>query len=360
MSVQVDLATRTGPVRPVWAFFGYDEPNYTYMPHGRKLVGELSALSPEPVHIRVHHLLCTGDGTPMLKWGSTNAYTEDTAGKPRYDWTIVDRIFDTYVQAGAKPFVEIGFMPEALSVKPLPYMRVWPKPDDGTGWSYPPKDYAKWAELVRQWVLHSVERYGRREVESWYWELWNEPDIFYWRGTPEEYDRLYDYSADAVKRALPAARVGGPATTGPGNAKAAEFLRQFLAHCASGKNAATGGTGAPLDFISYHAKGSPEVVEGRVRMGIAKHLRDVAEGLEIVASFPQYRQLPIILTESDPEGCAACSARLYPNNAYRNDTLYAAYTAAHSERRPRSRRPPQLERRRNSHLGVRIRGSAIF
>lgn len=327
--IRVDLDARTGPWKPVWAFFGYDEPNYTYMKYGRKLVSDLAALSSVPVYFRAHHLLCSGDGTPMLKWGSTNAYTEDASGRPVYDWTIVDRIFDTYVNAGAKPFVEIGFMPEALSSNPRPYTRFWPKPDDGAGWSYPPKDYAKWAELVRQWVLHSIARYGKAEVETWYWELWNEPDISYWRGTPEEYNRLYDYTAAAVKSALPAARVGGPATTGPASPKAAAFLRQFLEHCARGANAVTGRPGAPLDFIAFHAKGNPRVVEGRVRMGLMKNLQDVAKGLEIVASFPQFRNTPVILTESDPEGCAACSARLYPHNAYRNGTMYSSYTAPH-------------------------------
>ena len=95
------------------------------------------------------------------------------------------------------------------------------------GWTYPPKDYAKWAELVNQWVKHAVAKYGRAEVESWYWEVWNEPDIRYWHGTPEEYDQLYDYTADAVKRALPTAKVGGPATTGPNDPKAADFSGSF-------------------------------------------------------------------------------------------------------------------------------------
>jgi xylan 1,4-beta-xylosidase len=328
VTIRVDAARRAGPMKPITSYFGYDEPNYTYMRNGQKLVRELAALRTDtPVYIRAHHLLVTGDGTPALKWGSTNAFTEDAAGKPAYDWRILDRIFDTYVNARAKPFVEIGFMPEALSTHPQPYTRHWPKPDDGKGWSYPPKDYSKWAELIRQWVLHSIERYGRSEVASWYWEVWNEPDISYWRGTPEEYDQLYDYAVDAVKRALPDARVGGPATTGPANPRAAAFLKQFLEHCARGRNYATGKTGAPLDFITYHAKGAPKVVESRVRMGIAKNLRDVAKGFEIVASFPQFQKLPIILSESDPEGCAACSARTYPQNAYRNGPLYASYTA---------------------------------
>ena len=327
VAIRVDSASRQGPLRPIWKYFGYDEPNYTYMTYGRKLVGEISASSPTPVFIRVHHLLCTGDGTPAMKWGSTNAYTENASGEPVYDWKIVDKIFDTYIQAGAKPFVEIGFMPEALSVQPEPYTRHWPKPDDGVGWSYPPKDYEKWSQLISQWVRHSVARYGTGEVESWYWEVWNEPDISYWRGTPDEYDKLYDYAAAGVKRVLPTARIGGPASTGPDNPKAAAFLRQFLEHCARGTDYATGRPGVPLDFISYHAKGAPEVVDGHVRMGLSRNMNDVAKGLEIITAFPQFKELPIILSECDPEGCAACSARLYPHNAYRNGTLYPTYTA---------------------------------
>jgi xylan 1,4-beta-xylosidase len=324
VQVTVDAAQRLAPFKPVYRFFGYDEPNYTYMQHGRKLVADLAALSPEPVHLRAHFLLATGDGKPDFKWGSTNVYTEDASGKPVYDWTVIDRIFDTYREAGAKPFVEIGFMPQALSTRPDPYRPVW-SPGSAfdryyVGWAYPPKDYGKWGELVYQLARHAGERYGRAEAESWYWEVWNEPDIPYWRGTPDEYNRLYDTAVRAVKRALPAARVGGPATTGPAAPKAAAYLRQFLEFCER--------TGAPLDFISYHAKGRPTVVEGHVRMGLARNAEDVDTGYRIVNSFPKFRNLPILLTESDPEGCAACSARVYPQNAYRNGPLYASYTAA--------------------------------
>ena len=82
---------------PIWAWFGYDEPNYTYMKDGKKLLSELAALSPVPVYVRAHNLLTSGDGIAALKWGSTNAYTEDEQGKPVYNWTIVDSIFDTYI-----------------------------------------------------------------------------------------------------------------------------------------------------------------------------------------------------------------------------------------------------------------------
>jgi xylan 1,4-beta-xylosidase len=328
VTIRVDAAASQGPLDAIWAYFGYDEPNYTTAAHGRELIAELTALSSVPIHFRTHNLLTTGDGTAALKWGSTNAYTEDANGKPVYDWKIVDAILDTQMRGGNKPFVEIGFMPEALSVKPEPYQHTWPKGPLDTGWAYPPKSYEKWGELVRQWVLHCVERYGAAEVASWNWEVWNEPDIFYWHGTPEEYDKLYDYAADAVKRALPAARVGGPATTGPLGEHSSEYLRQFLEHCARGKNFATGGTGAPLDFITFHAKGSPKFTDGHVVMGIASNLTAVDHGLAIVGEFPEYAKLPIVLSESDPDGCAACAATVYPQNAYRNGTMYPAFTAA--------------------------------
>lgn len=332
VSVRVDAAARIGPLTPIWAFFGYDEPNYTYMKDGRKLLTQLADLSPVPVYVRAHNLLTSGDGTPALKWGSTNVYTEDAAGNPKYDWTIVDRIFDTYVERGMKPLVEIGFMPEALSVKPQPYRHSWslgePYANIFTGWAYPPKDYAKWAELVYQWVRHCVERYGRQEVESWLWQPWNEPNIGYWQGTPEEFHKLYDYSVEAVKRALPNARVGGPHSTGPGDARAERFLRDFLEHALRGRNYATGRSGSPLDYIGFHAKGRPRVEDNSVVMGVEHQLRSLAKGFEVIASFPDLRTRPVIIGESDPEGCAACSARVYPQNNYRNGTMYSSYTAA--------------------------------
>lgn len=214
VSIRVNLNSRKGPMKPIWAYFGYDEPNYTYMKDGRKLLTEISKMSKIPVNVRVHSLLVTGDGTPALKWGSTNAYTEDANGNPIYNWRIIDSIFDTFIQRGMKPIAQIGFMPEALSVKPLPYRHHWTpdaKYDDiYTGWAYPPKDYDKFAALVFEWVKHSVARYGKAEVESWYWELWNEPNIGYWQGTTEEYIKLYDYTSAAVKRALPRQKSAAP------------------------------------------------------------------------------------------------------------------------------------------------------
>jgi xylan 1,4-beta-xylosidase len=332
VTIRIDASALKGPMTPMWAFFGYDEPNYTYMKDGRKLLSELAELSPVPVFVRAHNLLTTGDGTPALKWGSTNAYTEDADGRPRYDWTIVDRIFDSYIERKMKPLVEIGFMPEALSSKPFPYKHDWAPGLNYnriyTGWTHPPKDYDKWRELIFQWVRHSVDRYGRREVESWYWEVWNEPDIGYWGGTPEEFQKLYDYAADGLKRALPTARIGGPHVTGPNGARTQKILRDFIEHCLRGTNFATGKVGAPLDYVGFHAKGAPRVVEGHVRMSIANQLRAISNGFRIVSEFPELKNTPVVIGESDPEGCAACSVATNPENAYRNGTMYSSYTAA--------------------------------
>jgi xylan 1,4-beta-xylosidase len=326
--ITVHINQKTGPVKPIWAWFGYDEPNYTYMKDGRKLLTEISALSPVPVYVRAHSLLSSGDGVAALKWGSTNAYTEDSNGKPIYSWSIIDSIFDTYVKRGMKPLAQIGFMPEALSTKPQPYRHHW-KPGDPysniiTGWAYPPKDYDKWAELVYQWVRHSVERYGQKEVESWYWEVWNEPDQIYWKGTKEEFFKLYDYSAMAVKKALPSARIGGANVTGG----ATKFLNDFINHCLTGTNYATGKIGSPLDLVLFHAKGAPKLDSGIVQMGIRNQLKNIENNFKVIASHPELKNIPVVIGESDPEGCAACGMNTDPQNAYRNGTMYSSYTAA--------------------------------
>ncbi len=332
VAIHVDTDKTLGPMTTMWAWFGHDEPNYTYTPNGRKLLSELAAASPAPVFVRVHNLLTTGDGTYALKWGSTNAYTEDADGRPRYDWTIVDRIVDTYLERKMRPFVQLGFMPEALSRKPEPYRHFW-KPGDPynniyTGWAHPPADFAKWGELSFQMTRHFVEKYGRAEVERWWFEVWNEPDIGYWQGSFEEYLKLYDFAADGVKRALPTARIGGPEVTGPNGARTQQWLRDFIEHCLRGTNFATGKIGSPIDLVTFHAKGAPSVrPEGHVRMSVSNQLRAIDNGFRIVRSFPELAKTPIVIGESDPEGCAACPVRTNPANAYRNGTMYSSYTA---------------------------------
>src|SRR5438105_15226700 len=106
VTIHVNATKTSGELRPIWRFFGYDEPNYTYMKDGQKLLSQLAALSPATVYVRVHNLLTSGDGSPALKWGSTNAYSEDAEGRPPYNWTITNRIFHTYLHPGLSPIVQ--------------------------------------------------------------------------------------------------------------------------------------------------------------------------------------------------------------------------------------------------------------
>ncbi|KHJ56069.1 beta-xylosidase [Aureimonas altamirensis] len=322
VDVEVDASRSLGAYRPIWNWFGYDEPNYTYTPNGKKLLKTLTTLSPEPVRIRVHNLLTSGDGVAALKWGSTNAYTVGPDGAPVYDWSIMDRIFDAFVEAGNVPLIQVGFTPEDLSDYEGPYRHSWSLETGETsitaGWAAPPNNLDRWSELVAAWARHLIERYGEDKVRTWPWEVWNEPDGRYWTGSIEEFCAMYDATVHAIRGVLPDAKVGGPHVRGPFFYEGARtFLRQFLAHVVKNKS--------PIDFIAFHAKGRPAVVDGKVRMGLSIHLNDISVGLQIVKEFPELAGLPVILGETDPEGCAACSARYFPQNDYRNGPLYSVY-----------------------------------
>lgn len=160
------------------------------------------------------------------------------ATKPVYCFTNIDRIYDFLLSIRMKPFVELSFMPECFSSggKTLFHYKAN---------TTPPKDYEEWAGFISLFIRHLLERYGRAEVRSWYFEIWNEPNLGgpdspfgFWSGTREEYWKLYDVTAAAVKSVDPALRVGGPATSN--NA----WLPEFLAHCSQ--------SGAPVDFVSTH------------------------------------------------------------------------------------------------------------
>jgi xylan 1,4-beta-xylosidase len=324
--VWVDADQRE-PLRRIWRYVGYDEPNYTYTRNGRVLLSKLGQMSDAPYFIRCHFLLCSGDGAGEPKWGSTNVLTEEDSGHPLYSWAIVDRILDTYVETGCVPFVELGFMPQVLSSAPPGASYHGP---GGEGWRFPPTDYGRWMDLIRALARHCRDRYGLREVSRWYWELWNEPDISYWRGSVEEYCRLYDYTVCGLLSAIPQAKIGGPATTSPGRPEAGAFLRAFLEHCTRGTNAVTGQAGTRLDYVSFHTKGGGYGVEpGAPKKTPTMHalLRHALAGLDIVASFPELRKHEVVLSECDPDGWAAGTIRDNPNLFYRNTEYYASYLA---------------------------------
>ena len=334
VSISVNGSNTLGHLATIARFFGCDEPNYAYQPDGKALLQELGQLGPAQTYFRTHNLLTTDDGPrTRLKWGSTNAYTEDANGNPIYNWTIIDEIFDTYLERNVKPYAQIGFMPKALAIDPEPYTFNFDADSAYNviyvGWSHPPTSYEKWGELVYQWAKHSVERYGADEVNTWYWEVWNEANIPYWNGTEEQYFELYDYAVNGVRRALPSARVGGPEVAGGGTGASGTWLQAFLQHTIDGQNNATNGTGSPIDFLSFHAKGSPlyvnatDDVPAHQQMNVSASLTNVRDAFDIIASYPTLKNLPIVIGEDDPDGCAACESAAY---SYRNGLMYPAYT----------------------------------
>jgi xylan 1,4-beta-xylosidase len=171
-------------------------------------------------------------------------YNEDAQGHPVYNWSYVDQIYDGLLADGVKPFVEISFMPKKLALRP-DYHAFWYKQIVS-----PPADYAKWDALIQAFAQHLVARYGIDEVASWYFEVWNEPNIDFWTGRPAQqtYFELYDHTARAVKSVNARLRIGGPATA------QAAWVDAMIAHAAADH--------VPLDFVSTHVYGndaSPDV-----------------------------------------------------------------------------------------------------
>src|SRR6266567_7154644 len=148
-------------------------------------------------------------------------YDEDLHGKPVYNFSYVDQIYDGLLANGVRPFVELSFMPRKLASR-LKSHAFWYKP-----YPSPPRDWDRWGELVEQFTRHLVARYGISEVARWYFEVWNEPNIDFWTGEPKEptYYELYDHTSRAVKRVNARLRVGGPATA------QAAWIDQFIKHC---------------------------------------------------------------------------------------------------------------------------------
>jgi len=165
-------------------------------------------------------------------------YSEDDQGRPVYNFSYVDQAYDGLLQAGVRPFVELSFMPYKLASKNAVHA-FWYKQNVA-----PPKDWKKWDDLVSQFIQHLVERYGLDEVQKWYFEVWNEPNIDFWAGEPKQpaYWELYDHTVAAIKKVNPGLRVGGPATA------QAAWADAFIQHCVANH--------VPVDFVSTHVYGN--------------------------------------------------------------------------------------------------------
>ena len=333
--VSVDASRPAGTLEHRWNYIGYDECNYTHSPGGSALIAKIGSLE-KPYYVRAHHMLCTGIRHGFYKWGSTNVYTEDREGHPVYDYETVDRIIDVWLDNNCIPFLELGFMPKDLAdpreaENGASYSAGYGSVDEYRlrGWCQPPKDYGKWYDLIARLAAHLLERYGREEVEKWYFELWNEPDIFYWHGTPEEYCRLFDYTEAALHRVIPTARLGGPATTGTDDpdGNATRFLRAFLEHTRGGTNYCSGEKGTRLDFTSFHSKGGNyrfDALAEKQLPSVRTFLANVKTQAAVIREYG-YGALECVLSEADPDGWAAGGRFDNFNLNFRNTEYYASW-----------------------------------
>ena len=252
IDLRVDSSHETGMLEHKWEVaLGSEHLSYLFKgdinTHLKSAGPELlQTLRLEHDQLGIHYIISHG-----ILMDDLQVYREDTAGNPIYDWSGIDRAYDMLHASGLKPFVQLDFMPKALASDPKAQRVHFYR-----GNNSPPKDYAKWGALVSGLAKHLIERYGKEEVESWPFEVWNQPEVrvwwrtTYWAGSDDDYFRLYDYTAQALKSVDPQLQVGGPV------AVFTSAVEPFLKHVTT-HNYATGGNCAPLDFLDVRTYSSP-------------------------------------------------------------------------------------------------------
>ncbi len=262
--LSADVSRVVGTCDPkLWGNTGYDTMySHTVSPTTQP-VWEMIRESGAFRYIRCHNTFSdAAPDTPPDHIGGCRVYSEDAAGTPHYDFQYLDQVLDIWLGAGLKPILEMDFMPDALAEGPIVRHH-------SGGAINTPRDYNKWRDLIYHTVEHLIERYGADEVRTWYFEIWNEPDLkeFFIDGTeygierdkrvnPETLARflkMYDYFVDGATAADAQIKVGGPAI-----AMYDDFLKVFLDHITNGTNYVTGTRGTRADFISWHGYGTSQ------------------------------------------------------------------------------------------------------
>ncbi|MBX4263173.1 GH39 family glycosyl hydrolase [Clostridium estertheticum] len=234
-----------------------------------------------------------GHGLFSDDMGIYREHTMDGVTSVFYNFTYLDRVMDSYLENGIRPFLELGFMPEKLKSgeQTIFYWK---------GNVTPPSSYEKWAELITETLNHLIERYGREEVINWPVEVWNEPNIGFWAGSMEEYFKLYEYSAAAVKKADHRIQVGGPSICG---IDTEHWLRSFFEHCIKNK--------LPLDFITRHCYTARETTKhGDYVYHIMNEptimIEELKETRKIMSYYPSVTNIPLHITEFNSSYVPVC------------------------------------------------------
>ncbi len=312
----------------LWGNIGFDPMySHTVAPTTQpvwKMIRESRAFR----YIRCHNTF--SDAAPNARRDQImgcRVYSEDASSTPRYDFQYLDQVLDIWTRAGLKPILEMDFMPDALAEGPI--VRNY-----GGGAINPPRDYGKWRAMIYATVKHLIERYGADEVRTWYFEIWNEPDLRTYfidgaeRGqkfTPERlarFNKMYDYFVDGATAADAQIQVGGPGLAGHD-----DFFRVFLDHITNGTNAVTGKRGTRADFISWHVYGdSQRVLEtNRQKRALVRSYPALANvelhqnewGQPLGA--PNSGNLPSVLSEYDAAFLCRAIDNIYNNDDARID-----------------------------------------
>lgn len=339
IDINVDATDVIGTIDPIWNGIG-GSLGLAMTPQGERLLKTISDATPYPIYRRIWGATETGLAVPFIAeadWGSTNVYQVDKNGDPFYDFTLFDQIFDIVLKGNYIPIMHLGSMPDSLSSAPNTVRRT-----KENLIKYPPKDYDKWHNLIYAIVKHCVDRYGKEIVAQWKWEVWNEPDITnYWMGTQEDYFKMYDYAAAAVKAALPEGQVGGNSVT-QDIKRGGPFLINFVKHCMSGINYKNGSTGSPLDFITFHLKATNFAIYKLGNFSSEKLGNDIERFspsldfikesagtyLEQIAAIPGTAGIPVYVTEGDIDIGLNVTMYENPGVEYRNTAYYPVFQCA--------------------------------
>ncbi|MBR4466968.1 MAG: hypothetical protein IKS34_01560 [Clostridia bacterium] len=300
--ISVDLEKGSRPFRHFYNAVGYANADYTYTEPSRVMFDYLSSYHNHFRYMRVHNILtahgkgdyyieqCGSDygnppddpetGLPAEEHWDSVVWLEDD-GTLRFDWTVVDRVYNIFRDHGMIPIVETCWLPTCLA--------------KSRSENHIPKDLRLWHKVIRQFVLHVRERYGAENVSKWYFEVWNEPNQKpVWAKDPSSFFAMYDYLEDAVHSVDPSIRTGGPAVMQDGVSE--EIFRKFLDHCTGGVNYVTGAFGTRLDFISVHCKGG---WFGNTNPSSEVMFRSVRRYLEILKEYPSLKDAEFFNDESD-------------------------------------------------------------
>ncbi|MDI3311454.1 MAG: hypothetical protein QJR05_08530, partial [Thermoanaerobacterium sp.] len=298
VEIIIDVAGEKKPFKHFFSAVGYANVDYTYTEPTKKMYEYLSSFHNHFKYIRLHNILTAhgkgdyyllyhgmdyGDppGSQKYAGGGDCVVSIDEEGNLKFDWTVVDKVYDILMEHGIRPIVETVYMPRCLQ--------------KGKEEWFVPKDFNLWNKVLREFVLHLQDRYGKEEVEKWYFEIWNEPDNHsLWVGNPETFFALYDYMEDAIHSVNPNIKVGGPAVKQWEGA--VKIYRAFLEHCARGLNYCTGKFGTRVDFISVHCKGGwPD----RYNPSTEVMFDSLKVYMDILKEYPEFEGIEFFNDESD-------------------------------------------------------------